>query len=203
VDVLGDGNCLYYCLLQYLVERGQFAEVWKERVHPAFWMREKIRKWVGRLSDEEWMVTTSQNEPEFVASELYRIYDSSIDYLDVDAMRESDAYFGSAIDCLGFSERYEMAVIIYFCDENPKACSTAIFDSRKLDPDAPPNHLESHGPERLPPNLILPRWPQIRMLPGIVPNVIEPGPQLLELVRYFADGEKSTEEETIDVLTVY
>jgi hypothetical protein len=40
------------------------------------------------------------------------------------------------------------------------------------------------------------------MLPGIVPNVIEPGPQLLELVRYFADVEKSTEEETIDVPTV-
>ena len=71
------------------------------------------------------METTFQNEPSFVAAELNRIYDPSINYLDDDAMRKLDDYFGSAIDCLAFSKCYEMAVIIYFCNVNPNECSNA------------------------------------------------------------------------------
>jgi hypothetical protein len=166
VDVLGDGNCLFYCLLCYLVELGKFKKDWKKKNSPAVWMRRKIHKHAKELQPEEWLKVTFQSDDGFVKSELDRIFKPNIDYLNGDLMRSSDEYHGSAIDCLVFAKLYSMVVVIYNCDSNVKQCSTVILDGQ-------PNALDS-----------------VRHLDGIHPNTVLPGPGVLELVRYRTDVER-------------
>ena len=59
VDVEGDGNCLYYCLLQYLVfQQQKFTDKWEYKAQPVMWIRRKIRKWVGELPKKDWLDAT-------------------------------------------------------------------------------------------------------------------------------------------------
>ena len=43
VDVSGDGDCLYYCMLGYLVKTGYLNDEWIQSSHHAVWMRQQIR----------------------------------------------------------------------------------------------------------------------------------------------------------------
>ena len=165
VDVCGDGNCLYYCLLNYLVQSGYLNDQWVNSSHPVTWMRKIIRRQARLMSPKEWMSISCQNDAKFIDSELDRMYNRTIDYLDGDLMRASDAYHGHTTDCLAFAQKYEMVVVLYICDSNPGSAFTAILDGR-------PTSSES-----------------VIWLQGIKPDRTAPGPEILELVRYYTDME--------------
>jgi hypothetical protein len=131
VDVLGDGHCLFYCFLSYLVEKKYFTNQWKKRDAPAVWMRRKIKKHASKLiKPEEWMTLCSQSDEAFVKGELERIYHPDIDYLHGDIMRESDECHGGIIDCLVFAKLYGMVVVMYYCNSNKNRCFTIILDGQ-------------------------------------------------------------------------
>ena len=165
VDVCGDGNCLYYCLLNYLVQSGYLNDTWVNPSHPVVWMRKTIRKQARLLKSDEWLKISVQDSPEFIESELDRMYNSSIDYMDGEVMRESDAYHGHSTDCLAFAQKYEMVVVLYQCDSNQEYASTLILDGRQSSSES------------------------VTWLKGINPAHVAPGPAVLELVRYKTDTD--------------
>ena len=71
VDVSGDGNCLYYCMLGYLVQTRYLNDEWIQSSHPAVWMRQQIRKYAeNNVTEEEWLLVTLQKENDFISGEL-------------------------------------------------------------------------------------------------------------------------------------
>ena len=118
MDVCGDGNCLYYCLLNYLVHSGYLNDTWVHTSHTVVWMRKTIRKQARLIKSDKWMKMSAQADSEYVEGELDRMYNSRIDYLDGDLMRKSDVYHGHTTDCLAFALKYKMVVVLYCCDSN-------------------------------------------------------------------------------------
>jgi hypothetical protein len=53
VDVLGDGNCLFYCMLIYLVQCGLLPQDLVEKCPPGVWMQKTIQKRAELLEQEE------------------------------------------------------------------------------------------------------------------------------------------------------
>jgi hypothetical protein len=163
VDVVGDGNCLYYCLLQFLVfQQKKFTEKWGIKITPVIWIRKKIKKWVEELTNQDWLDVTMCDEQEFRKVERNCIFSEGVDYLDGEMMRNTDAHFGDPIDALAFAKRYVIVVVIYACDANINQCSTLVFDGR-------PDHTT------------------VKHHPGICPDIVPVTTNVLELVRYTTD----------------
>ena len=165
-DVLGDGNCLFYCMLIFLVKHKLLPHLWKEDCSPVVWMRKQIRMRSELLESDEWVRWTFQANPEHVQEELARIYDPTIDYLG-DQMRSSDEYHGSIMDCYTFAKLYSVIVVLYVGDEIPIINQTLVFDGRQ----------SSEGDTS-------------EMKQGIHPYALSSGLPVFELVRYKTDVEK-------------
>jgi hypothetical protein len=54
IDVEGDGNCLYYCILHVLVRKFTNLSIMIGKNYPIVWIRKKIREWGIKFSDEYW-----------------------------------------------------------------------------------------------------------------------------------------------------
>ena len=165
-DVLGDGNCLFYCMLNFLVKHKLVPHLWKEDCSPVVWMRKQIRMRSELFESDEWVKWTFQSNPEHVQEELARIYDPTIDYFG-DHMRSSDAYHGSSMDCYTFAKLYSVIVVLYIGDEIPIINQTLVFDGRQ----------SSEGDIS-------------EMKQGIHPYELSSGLPVFELVRYKSDVEK-------------
>ncbi len=161
-DVLGDGNCLFYCMLIKLVQSGVLSDNWEQSCPPAVWMRRQIRKGAEALEPDEWLAMTCQNSTEFVTTELDRIYDPTVDYFDETTMEDSDDHHGDTVDCYIFAKLYSMVVVLYIGDPVPSASQTIVMDGITK---------STYQKE------------------GIFPNEKPPGPAVLELVRYLTDKE--------------
>ena len=163
VDVAGDGNCLYYCLLQFLVfQQHKFTKKWEFKAKPVLWIRRKIRKWVEALLTKlEWMYVTMCDEDSFITDECDRIFSEDVDYYDGDMMRETgEQHFGDPIDCFAFAKRYQVVIVIYVCSVNVNTRMTLVLDGR----------LKTASP--------------IQCHNGICPNIVQVSSDVLELVRY-------------------
>jgi hypothetical protein len=53
VDVEGDGNCLFYCMLMRLVQTSVVPRVWVEEDPPVIWMRKRILEGVDALVEAD------------------------------------------------------------------------------------------------------------------------------------------------------
>jgi hypothetical protein len=151
VDVAGDGNCLYYCMLLCVLQLGYLNDEWLPSCHPAVWMRQKIHKGANEMELGEWLKVSMQNDKEFIDAELKRIYNPQVDYMDGTKMGESDDCYGSTVKCFVFSKLYSLVVVLYICDSNPSVSNTVIMDGR---PDATESilHLQGIHPEKVPPS---------------------------------------------------
>ena len=79
VDVKGDGNCLFYCLLTYLVKAGLLEDEWNLPSKPVMWIRELLRSSGKDLPRNLWAEVTGLNSDEFVNEELNRIFVPKLD----------------------------------------------------------------------------------------------------------------------------
>ena len=128
VDVVGDGNCLFYCFLQFLVfEQHKFTETWEFKAKPVTWIRKKLRKWVEALTEQEWLDVTMCDDEEFRNDECKRIFSEVVDYYDGELMRLSDEHHGDLIECLAFAKRYRVVVVIYNCGIIVEECNTNVL----------------------------------------------------------------------------
>ena len=78
-DVLGDGNCAYWCMLDYLCESLYAKTSYPIDLYPLSWMQKKIHDSVHLLPEVywTWVATTPKCE------KLDNIYDECINYMDV------------------------------------------------------------------------------------------------------------------------
>ena len=98
------------------------------------------------------MEISAQADSEYVEGELDRMYNSKIDYLDGNLMRESDAYHGHTTDCLAFAQKYEMVVVLYICDSNQEFSATVILDGRQSSSESV-TWLKGINPDQVAPGL--------------------------------------------------
>ena len=54
IDVRGDGNCLYYCMLNFLVETGFLNSFWKKEDNPLMYIRKYLHGAGKTLKDSYW-----------------------------------------------------------------------------------------------------------------------------------------------------
>ena len=55
VDVEGDGNCLFYCMLLHLYRMELLSDVWDKRDEPIAWMSKVIFEGVFQLEERDWL----------------------------------------------------------------------------------------------------------------------------------------------------
>jgi hypothetical protein len=82
VDVEGDGNCLFYCFLIYLVRTKNVSMTWDEEDPPLVWMRKCIRDGVDSLDEQDWLTLKFQWGEDLIESEKDRIFFPEVDYYD-------------------------------------------------------------------------------------------------------------------------
>jgi hypothetical protein len=169
VDVEGDGNCLFYCFLIYLVRTKNVSISWDDDDAPVVWMRKRIRDGVDSLEEQDWFMLKYQSGKDLIESTKDRIFLPKVNYFDCLMMTSTDAHFGDPIDCLIFARLFSVVVILYNCTSNVSECMTCILSG--CDDVA------------------------TRVVPGIQPDQIEPGIRVLEIVRYNTDD---TEDELVE-----
>ena len=82
-DVRGDGNCLYYCMLDYLMDIKELPWLWNQIDNPLIFMRRLLNKAGQNLNESYWTFLSSASEPR---ERLDCIYDERINYYDEDFM---------------------------------------------------------------------------------------------------------------------
>jgi hypothetical protein len=120
IDVPGDGNCLYYCMLAFLGQSEGTVGVFRQR------LREFAESMDRAILQE---LSPSMDDIEF-QEEASRIFNSCVDY-DNDDLTTSDLHFGDVIDTLIFACMEEVVVILYVGQEEDSRRLTYVMDGRK------------------------------------------------------------------------
>jgi hypothetical protein len=108
MDVSGDGNCLFYCLLFHLFRTNKLAVDWKEK-KPLRWMRKKIWEGLDTLTADDWMNSCHQTKEDRLETEKQRVFKKRQNYL----IKCTPDDFGEPVDCLVFAKLFGVKVVIY------------------------------------------------------------------------------------------
>jgi hypothetical protein len=129
MDVVGDGNCLFYCLLFHLFRTNRLSVDWKETEPPLEWMRKTIRDGYHRLSEEDWYNQQFATNPEEEREKnSKRVFTEGLDYRKQCGTED----YGEPLDCLVYAKIFGMEVVIYNACiiEGEQQIITHVYDGR-------------------------------------------------------------------------
>ena len=127
MDVVGDGNCLFYCMLFHLFRTNRLTGTWEE-TEPLQWMRKTIRDAYHRLTDDDCMNATFYRKADIVEGNRNRVFKEGIEYKKVCSKED----YGEPIDCLVYAKLFGMRVVVYNACINAYM-TTIIYDGRRQD----------------------------------------------------------------------
>jgi hypothetical protein len=129
IDVRGDGNCLYYCMLNYLVETKELTEFWNQNENPVDFLQRLLRDSGSHLKESYWMFLAGVTEPKV---RLDWLYNKRINYMDEKFMLEpgNEDYMGDQFDCCLFAKTFRVRVVSYSL-ETDQSFTTQLYDGRE------------------------------------------------------------------------
>jgi hypothetical protein len=173
IDMVGDGNCLYYCMLHFLYVRADtpmglnYSMLAKKlsltHDYPLVGMRKLIREEGCKLSESYWTTLASFTREE----RLDFIYNPITYFMDDTFTRNTDNvdYQGDQFDAIIFAAAFKIRVVV-FC--RTKSAFTMLMDGRTY------NETTQTG-------LLF------CSIPGIHPESVPSGPDVLQVVLYITD----------------
>ena len=129
VDVEGDGNCLYYCMLHFLFKNFPKLSIMIGDNYPLFWIRKKIRNGGIKFGNEFWLFFSEGGKSE----RLKHIFDPAFNYMDHQLTRDPNYvdYQGDQMDAVIFAAIFKIQVVIYATRCFP---TTHLIDGRNYNP---------------------------------------------------------------------
>jgi hypothetical protein len=97
IDVTGDGNCLFYCMLNFLHETDGLGHSWPDYDNPVMHMRHLLSNWGNTMKQSYWTYLSGYTSKE---ARLRCLYDVAINYMDKEFMlkNENADYLGEVFD---------------------------------------------------------------------------------------------------------
>ena len=84
--MLGDGNCIYYCMLHFLYKMGNCLVHGTGKNYPLIWLRKLIRDFGLKMNHNYWIFPC----PDVQAEKLRSIFDPNINYMDEVVTRDME-----------------------------------------------------------------------------------------------------------------
>ena len=168
IDVLGDGNCLFYCMLNFLLETGRLGTTWREVENPVMHMRHLLCNLGKGMKQSYWTYLSGYESKE---ARMCCLYDEAINYMDRDFMTkdENANNHGEIFDAAIFARVYRLKVVLYLA-QNEESYQTQLYDCSQFNQDKNVGLVFSAKN-------------------GLHPENVPAGPNVLQLITYFTDTE--------------
>ena len=126
IDVLGDGNCLFYCMLNFLQETGRLGTTWREGENPVMHMLHLLSNLGKGMKQSYWTYLSGYVSKE---ARLCCLYDEAINYMDREFMlKDKNAYYsGEIFDAAMFARVYQLNVVLSLA-QTPGSYQTQLYD---------------------------------------------------------------------------
>ena len=123
-DVLGDGNCLYYCMLDFLHEVDDRIALRMENEYPLVWLRKLLKKGATGINDQYWIGIGGCDREERI-NFLYDHHSFNVmdDVITRDA--ENVDHQGDIMSAVIFTCLFKVCVVIY---QTTKPLMTYLLD---------------------------------------------------------------------------
>ena len=165
IDVLGDGNCLYYCMLNYLLEVDQKIDLTMTQDYPLVWIRKLIRAGALSISEQYWRCIDGNEVKEridFLHNPEFNTMDDELTRLPANVDHQGDL-MGAVI----FASIFHLRVVIY---QASAPAMTYYVDGRNFNKDTGMGILFAN-------------------FEGIVPTKVPRGRDVFTVVQYQTDDD--------------
>jgi hypothetical protein len=168
IDVTGDGNCLFYCMLNFLLETGRLGTTWREVENPVMHMRHLLCNLGKGMKQSYWTYLSGYASKEV---RLCCLYDEAINYMDREFMMkdENANNLGEIFDAAIFARAYHLKVVLYLA-QTEKSYQTQLYDCSQFNRDKNVGLVFSAKN-------------------GLHPENVPAGPNVVQLITYFTDTE--------------
>ena len=111
LDVMGDGNCLYYCMLNYLVEVDKKIDLTMTKDYPQVWIRKLIRAGALSISEQYWRCIGGNEVKERIAF----LHDPKFNtmYDELTRLPANVDHQGALLGAVIFVSIFHLRVVIY------------------------------------------------------------------------------------------
>jgi hypothetical protein len=175
VDMVGDGNCLFYCMLHYLHARANRLVHNMGKDYPLIWMRKLLRDFGSKLDVSYWTYGSS----DAAGIKLPHIYDPMVNFMDEEFTRNvaNQDCQGDQFDVFIFAAAFKLEAVVYSLALGSPM--TYYADGRQFD-DSTGTGLITAGVE------------------GICSDLVPYGNQVFTVVNYNCDVIPTTDDESAD-----
>jgi hypothetical protein len=128
IDMIGDGNCLYYAMIHYLAEVDDRILLTIGSDYPQVWLRKLLRNFANKMHSNYWDILLGGDRE----VKLNSIFDPTFNYMDETLTRHYDHVDkqGEITDVYIFAALFQVRAVVYAAAATPKI--TYYIDGRKF-----------------------------------------------------------------------